>query len=170
MKMRLLINGLLLICLLLFTACRQENTSGDPSPQGHAGTVKPTYDSVTAKKYGADDYGMKKYVFAFLKRGANRDLPPEKARDLQMAHLKNIERMAKEGKLVLAGPFMDRGDLRGIYIFNVESIEEAEQLTNTDPAIQAGSLAMELKEWYGSAALMALNDLHKTVQKKGITE
>jgi hypothetical protein len=28
-----------------------------------------TYDSVLAKKLGADDYGMKKFVIAFLKTG-----------------------------------------------------------------------------------------------------
>ena len=60
---------------------------------------------------------------------------------------------------------MDNDDLRGIYIFNVETIEEAEKLTKSDPAIQAGSLTMELKEWYGSAALMLVNDLHKKIAK-----
>ena len=60
--------------------------------------------------------------------------------------------------------------MRGIYIFNVESIEEAQKLTNSDPAIQAGILVMELKEWYGTAALMAVNDIHETISKRGITE
>ena len=66
---------------------------------------------------------------------------------------------------MLAGPFLDTGDLRGIYIFDVKTIEEAEALTKTDPAIQAGSLIMELKPWYGSAALMELNQRHKRVTK-----
>lgn len=129
-----------------------------------------TYDSVASQKYGADEYGMKKYIMAFLKRGPNREVDPDKSQELQMAHLANIQKMAEEGKLVLAGPFFGSDDLRGIYIFNVESIEEAENLTNTDPAIKAGILAMELKEWYGSAALMAVNDIHKTLAKKSITE
>lgn len=118
------------------------------------------YDSVLAKKFGADQYGMKKYVFAFLKKGPNRDLDSKEAADLQMAHMENIGRMAEEGKLALAGPFFGDGDLRGIYIFNVETLEEAEELTNSDPAIKAGSLIMELKEWYGSAALMGVNEVH----------
>ncbi len=130
----------------------------------------PGYDSAKAKAFGADEYGMKKYVFAFLKKGPNRDLPPEKAQALQMAHLQNIQRMAKAGQLVLAGPFFGDGDIRGIYVFNVPTIAEAEALTNTDPAIEAGSLAMELVEWYGSAALMAVNDLHPAIAKKSITD
>ena len=36
--------------------------------------------------------------------------------------------------------------MRGIYIFDVDSIEKAEALTNIDSAIRAGSLEMELKE------------------------
>ncbi len=128
------------------------------------------YDQQLADQYGADDYGMKKYVMAFLRKGPNRDLTPEESAALQNEHLKNIDRLADEGKLVLAGPFFGSGKLRGIYIFNVDTIEEAKALTETDPAIQAGSLVMELKEWYGSAALMGLNDIHKTIQKESVSE
>jgi uncharacterized protein YciI len=79
--------------------------------------------------------------------------------------MENIGRMAKEGKLVLAGPFLDDGQLRGIYIFNVETIAEAEALTNTDPAIKAGRLVMELHPWYGSAAVQEINGIHGRLMK-----
>lgn len=126
--------------------------------------------SHSAAMYGADEYGMKKYVMAFLKAGPNRNLSSAETNKLQTAHLENIQRLADEGKLIVAGPFLNDGELRGIYIFNVESIKEAKNLTKTDPAIQAGSLVMELKEWYGSAGLMAVNDIHKIISKKDITE
>lgn len=122
------------------------------------------FDPELAKKLGADDYGMKKYVLAFLKRGPNRSTDSATAAKLQQAHLKNITRLAK-GKLSLAGPFLDNGELRGIYIFNVESVEEAKRLTETDPAIKAGSLVMELKPWYGSAALQLVNDYYEKTAK-----
>ncbi len=125
----------------------------------------PLYDSIAAKKYGADEYGMKKFVIAFLYRGPNRDRDSLEAAELQNAHMENINRLAEEGKLVLAGPFFGDDDLRGIYIFDVGSIAEAEELTNSDPAIQAGSLRMDLKEWYGSAAVMAISDIHSTIAK-----
>jgi uncharacterized protein YciI len=128
------------------------------------------FNAELARKYGADDYGMKKYVLAFLKRGPNQDLDSVKKMELQSAHLANITRMAEEGKLVLAGPFFGNDELRGIYIFDVESLQEAEDLTNSDPAIQAGSLVMELKEWYGSAALVGVNETHKSLMKTQITE
>lgn len=123
------------------------------------------YDSLYAKHLGADDYGMKSYVMAFLKAGPNRDQDSTTRAQLQRAHLDNIMRLSNEGKLVLAGPFLDDEEIRGIYIFNVETIEDAENLTNSDPAIKAGSLVMELHPWYGSAAIMEINELHKQLAK-----
>ncbi|MFY0687045.1 MAG: hypothetical protein JXQ90_07770 [Cyclobacteriaceae bacterium] len=129
---------------------------------------KIPYDSILAAMSGADQYGMRKYVIANLKRGANRSQDSTTAAQLQRAHLDNINRLAEEGKLVLAGPFMDDEDVRGIYIFAVETIEEAEALTKTDPSIQAGRLEMELRPWYGSAALMFINNLHYSTAKEDI--
>lgn len=131
---------------------------------------KPEYDSALAAAVGADEYGMHQYVVAYLKKGPNRDQDSAEAAILQQAHLDNIMKMADEGKLVVAGPFLDDGDVRGIYIFNVTTIEEAESLTKTDPAIIAGRLTMELHPWYGSAALMLVNNLHKRVEKTSVAE
>ncbi len=127
-----------------------------------------TYDSVLAQKLGADDYGMKQYVMAFLKRGPNRSQDSAEAARLQRAHLDNIGRLAEEGKLVLAGPFLNDGELRGIYIFNVSTVEEAKALTETDPAIKQGRLVMELHPWYGSAAVMQVNEVHNKIAKINI--
>ena len=124
-----------------------------------------TYDAALASKLGADDNGMKMYVMALLKAGPNRNRPREEAQKLQAAHRANINRLAKEGKLVLAGPFGDDTELRGIYIFDVKTVAEAEELTKTDPAIQAGQLVMELHPWYGSAALLMVNEIHAKLER-----
>ena len=50
-------------------------------------------------------------------------------------------------KLVVAGPFGDNGALRGIFVFRVASIDEAKTLAATDPAVQAGRLAIDLHPW-----------------------
>lgn len=130
----------------------------------------PQYDEALAKRLGADQYGMKKYVMAFLKPGPNRLKDSAARMELQMAHLRNIQKLAAEGKLVIAGPFLDEQQYAGIFIFNVESIEEARQLTATDPAVKAGSLVMELHPWYGSAALMQVVPIHKKLEKKSVAE
>ena len=125
-----------------------------------------TYDAALAAKLGADDNGMKMYVMALLKAGPNRNRPREEAQKLQAAHRANINRLAKEGKLVLAGPFGDDTELRGIYIFDVKTVAEAEELTKTDPAIQAGQLVMELHPWYATAGLMTIPALHERIEKR----
>jgi uncharacterized protein len=127
-----------------------------------------TYDSILAEQLGADTYGMKQYVMAFLKTGPNRDQDSATAAQLQRAHLDNIFRLADEGKLILAGPILDKGEIRGIYVFNVTTIEEAAELTSTDPAIKAGRLVMELHPWYGSAALMQVVEISKRITKEKI--
>jgi uncharacterized protein YciI len=129
------------------------------------GQAQSRYDPALAAKLKADDQGMHTYVMALLKAGPNRNWPGDEAQRLQAAHRANINRLAAEGKLVLAGPFGDDGELRGIYIFNVATVADAEALTRTDPAIQAGQLVMELHLWYGSAALMMVNDIHATLEK-----
>lgn len=127
-------------------------------------------DSEMIQELGADELGMKKYVLAFLKAGPKRDQDRETANKLQLAHLANIGKLANEGKLILAGPFMDNGPIRGIYVFNTESLEDAKRWTETDPAIQAGRLEMELHPWYGSASMLLINDLHARVQQKKLGE
>ena len=124
-----------------------------------------SYDSLLAHRLGADRIGMKVYVMAFLKKGPNRSQDSTEAARLQAAHMENIQRMAKEGTLVMAGPFMDDGEFRGIYIFNVSTVDSARALTETDPAVKAGRLAMELHPWYGSAALMEVTGIHNTLVK-----
>lgn len=124
------------------------------------------FNKVLADSLKADEFGMKTYVMAFLKKGPNRNHDEATASQLQRAHMDNINRLAKEGKLIVAGPFLEDGDVRGIYIFNVTTIEEAAKLTATDPAIQAGRLTMELHVWYGSAALRLVNPIHQTIAKK----
>jgi uncharacterized protein YciI len=59
----------------------------------------------------------------------------------------NINRLAKMGKLVLAGPFYEDGDRRGVFIFKTESLSEAQALTDTDPAVIAGRLKIDLYRW-----------------------
>src|SRR5215510_2671493 len=86
--------------------------------------------------------------FAFLTRGEK--WTPEKTpatEEIQKGHMANINRLAEMKKLVAAGPFGDNGHLRGIFVFRVASIEEAKNLTASDPAVQAGRLAMDIHPW-----------------------
>jgi hypothetical protein len=52
----------------------------------------------------------------------------------------------------------------------VETVEEATKLTESDPAVQRGTLQFELRPWYGSAASMEVSDIHKTIEKKSVAD
>lgn len=127
------------------------------------------YDENLAKSLKADEYGMKKYVFCLLKSGTNTTASKEESKKLFEGHMANIGKLAQEGKLVVAGPFMknDR-NYRGIYIFNVETIEEAKALVATDPAIKANLLEAELTPWYATASLQETLKIHEKIAKKKI--
>jgi uncharacterized protein YciI len=130
--------------------------------------TNPNYDAELAKELGADDYGMKYYMFVILKSAENP--PNDKALRQQSfaGHMQNINRLVEEGKLIVAGPF-DNNELsyRGIFILDVESIEKAEKILQTDPAIKAGFLDTELIKWYGSAALPEYLEASDKVWKIG---
>jgi uncharacterized protein YciI len=119
-----------------------------------AQTPNPDYDSTLAQKLGADDYGMKSYVLAILKTGSNTTTDKAFIDSCFRGHMNNISRLVDEGKLIVAGPLgKNENTYRGIFIFNVPTIEEAEQLVLTDPAINSKLLDTDLYSWYGSAAL-----------------
>lgn len=125
------------------------------------------YDEALANKLGADEYGMKKYVIAFLYRGDRVSEYSEAERaEFQKGHMANITKLAEEGKMVLAGPFFGNEELRGLFFFSVGSLEEPKVLTESDPAVKAGVLKVELKEWYGSAALGMVVEISKKITKK----
>lgn len=125
-----------------------------------------TFDEKLAKSLNADDYGMKKYVFCLLKSGTNTTATKEETKKLFEGHMANINKLAKEGKLAVAGPFMkNERNYRGIYIFNVATVEEAQALVATDPAIKANLLEAELTPWYGTAALLETVKIHEKIAK-----
>jgi hypothetical protein len=79
-------------------------------------TSKPLVDNVLLEndsslvaEFGADQHGMKSYVLAFLKEGPNKAVDAMRAEELFQGRMKKIDRMAKNGDLVLVAPFLDRG-------------------------------------------------------------
>ena len=127
--------------------------------------TNPNYDAALAAKLGADERGMKMYVMCFLKTGPLKVDDAAKRAELMKGHFGMINRLASEGKLIVAGPFSDGGDFRGIYLFDVKTVEEAQKLTETDPSIKEGYFRVEFIKWYGSAALMEVNGTHKKISK-----
>lgn len=130
-------------------------TFGQAKSANDTTNSNPNYDKVLADKLGGDDYGMKSYFFVILKTGTNKTEDKNLISESFRGHLKNIDRLVKENKLIVAGPFgKNDKNYRGLFILNnVKTMEEAKDLLQTDPAIIIGLLDYEIFTWYGSAAL-----------------
>jgi uncharacterized protein YciI len=126
----------------------------------------PTYDAALARKLGADEHGMKMYALVLLKSGPHGDLSKGETTRAFAGHMANIERLAASGLLVFAGPLEKNERYRGIFVFNVATIAEADALLATDPAVQAGALAGEVYLLYGSAALQQVTALHRRISRE----
>ncbi|MCC5936192.1 MAG: hypothetical protein JJU34_02815 [Lunatimonas sp.] len=121
---------------------------------GEAQQQNSAYDEALAKALGADDYGMKMYTFVLLTTGEHTPEDQAVVAAAFAGHMANINRLAQEGKLLVAGPFGPNGDaMRGIFIFDSADTDEVRTWLADDPAISEGLLKASLYPWYGSAAL-----------------
>ena len=125
------------------------------------------YNKALADSLGADDYGMKSYVLAILKTGENKTTDKKITDSLFRGHMNNINRLVEEGKLIIAGPLgKNSNNYRGIFIFDVKTVEEAKALVDTDPAVKAKVFDIELYPWYGSAALPVYLETSEQITKQ----
>jgi len=84
-------------------------------------------------------------VFVFLHHKVDKvELPKEQVGKIMEGHMANIKNMAKDGKLLVAGPFDEGG---GIFIFNSSSVEEVTQWLNDDPGVKAQRWNVEVQRY-----------------------
>ena len=92
---------------------------------------------------------MTTYYLALLGKGAKEaGASTPEMQQLQLDHLWNIRRMLDAKTFTTAGPFLDKGDLRGIFVIVAKSQEEAKAIAESDPMVKAGYLAVELHPWW----------------------
>lgn len=80
---------------------------------------------------------------------------PEQKQEIFRGHMANMQRLAAERTLLIAGPFGQPRDpaWRGIFIFDVPEIAEAEALGATDPGVAAGEFKLRIRPIAAPAAL-----------------
>ncbi len=154
-----------LLAIAIFAVCTVaafgQQPEAKPTPPAN-----PKYDAELAKKLGADERGMRPYVLVILKTGPKRMPEGEERKAMFAGHFANMTRLAAEGKLALAGPLDGVDGWRGLFVFAVETIEEAKKLTETDPVIINGEMIAEYHKYYGSAGLMMVNEIHEKISKQ----
>lgn len=157
-----MLRACLCVTLCLLSALSDAAQPAAAAPQA---APAPAFDAALASKVGADADGMRDFVFVLLKTGPQR-VPDGAERDeMFKGHFANINRLAAEGKLVLAGPFDGVDGWRGMFVLATQDIEEAKRLVATDPVIQKGEMIAEYHQYFGSAALMLVNELHGRIDR-----
>jgi uncharacterized protein YciI len=153
-------SNLLGIFIMRTASAEQAREWVDEDPAVKAGLMAPEIHpwwSEDIFKKANKPLKLDTFYFGFLKKGPNRkdgdDKDPQ-IQDLQKAHIANIVRLAGMKKIVMAGPFGDDGELRGIFVFRVESLKEAEGLAATDPMIKIDRLKIELHPWQVPAGVI----------------
>lgn len=90
------------------------------------------------------------YTLVVLRRPPDApSMSDEELNALQARHLAYRAELARQGKLVVNGPFDAQSDisLRGMSIFACDA-DEASRLSDGDPSVQAGRLAYDVMEWW----------------------
>lgn len=88
-------------------------------------------------------YTMKQYVFCMYLSGTDRSQGEEEGAAIQENHLAHLGKLEEEHYLIMAGPFGDDTEKRGILLFDLETVEEASELVGDDPAVKANRLDFE---------------------------
>ncbi|QYF92694.1 hypothetical protein KY495_18440 [Massilia sp. PAMC28688] len=131
-----------------------------------AAPLKQAEDPELASSLGGNDDGMRSYVLVLLKTGPKKmEAGPERTRMFE-GHFANINKLASEKKLALAGPLDGVNNMRGLFVLATSDIEEAKKYVAADPVIIHGEMVAEYHKFYGSAGLMAVNDIHNKIRKK----
>jgi uncharacterized protein YciI len=104
----------------------------------------------------AESGSLVRYYVAFLYKGpkfaaAPPDSPERKLNHEQ--HVAYIDRMRAEGKMLIYGPILDAGDLRGMYVFKAPSLEQAREWANQEPSVKIGMIVMRVYPWLGPLRL-----------------
>ena len=148
-----------MLVLIMFSCQQVEKTAPvieNKAPQKSMAQVK---QELTDKGFQIFDYVdeatkdtviMQQYFIAFLKRGPERSQDKAATDSLQALHMAHLGRMYEEGYADISGPFGDDGDIRGITIYNVPTLQMADSLANLDPSVQAGRLKIEVHPWWAA--------------------
>jgi uncharacterized protein YciI len=151
-------NALLLACSLFCLSA--------PAMAADDTAARPQYDAALAKAMGGNDNGMRSYVLVILKTGPTK-VPDGPARTAMFkGHFANMEKLAADKKLVLAGPLDGTEGWRGLFVFATGDLEEAKTYVATDPVIINGEMVAEYRKFFSSAGLMMVNEVHHKIIKK----
>jgi len=87
-------------------------------------------------------------------QGDKWDLKSPVLQDIVKPHLNYLTGLMQQGKLALAGPFQDQGELKGIFIYTVP-MDEAMKLEAEDPMVKNEFFKLEGHPWATAKGVLA---------------
>jgi uncharacterized protein YciI len=131
---------------LLALGCASTSVGGDADGEARdpGAPTEVLLDDVT---HGVEDVWTDRTLVLLLSADGSERVPLERRREAQVGHFRNMGRLADEGVLLIAGPFAEpRADPahRGLFVFDLASVREADAVAATDPAVLAGVFATEV--------------------------
>jgi uncharacterized protein YciI len=113
------------------------------------GDVDGVADEISWEDIAQEIARGKNYFLVLLLRTGKPRMDEAELDRLQAEHLRHLLGLRRAGKLVVNGPILDGGVLRGISIYDAATQEEVQGYVKDDPLIQAGYLAAEIHPWMG---------------------
>ncbi len=94
---------------------------------------------------------LDRFELVMLKRPRTwSEIAPDEADRLQRLHIAHLQAMTEAGQIRVAGPFDEQPDpaLRGMALYQTGSLERAKELANSDPAVIAGRIEVDVMYFY----------------------
>jgi uncharacterized protein YciI len=90
----------------------------------------------------------------------------QQKREIFQGHMANMQRLADEGTLIIAGPFDKPRDpaWRGLFVLDVADPAEAMALAGTDPGVASGEFRLRVRPITASASLREALQLEDQMQ------
>ncbi len=101
------------------------------------------------------DRRIKKYFVVEFIPAKEHGVSNDEKKIIMQNHMKNIKRLVKESKLVMAGPFEAGG---GLFIMDVPDIAVAKEIINEDPTVKSGMNTFTVRAWYTERGLFTLEN------------
>jgi len=137
--MKIILSGIAILVLIVFACNLHEHNK-------LVSTETPKYDLQSDTTIYTNE--MKRFWLVHLLKGPNRNQDSASRIKIQAAHLANISRLAKEGKIIMAGPIGVEDELQGIFLMNCKDSAEVESFVKTDTAVITGRLVMQYYPWW----------------------
>ena len=135
-----------ILLFILIIGCITTGCGNDHQSTLESTTQPVKYDITKDTTVTAGE--MKRYWLVLLQKGPNRNQDSISAEKIRAAHMANINRLAKDGKLIMAGPIGVEDNLRGIFLMNCTDSTEVENFVKTDSAVMTGRLIMKYYPWW----------------------